>query len=163
MRESAVISLLISFISTLVESRVIFRVSIARLHEVFGPGVAGSRLDALPATEFIDCHFPAKPLQHDTNLLLRGVFPPGLYPDLLHEAPGLPGSGLGSISFIFDFPGHNSLLSLFSSLLPLRNSCHLTGVYGFSDLFRVPLSLTVYNSVILSESIYFDIINLTII
>jgi len=33
---------------------------------------------------------------------------------MLHKAPGLLGSGLGSISFIFVFLGHNSLLSLFN-------------------------------------------------
>ncbi len=31
-----------------------------------------------------------------------------IYSNLLHKAPGLLGSGLGSISFIFDFLGHIS-------------------------------------------------------
>jgi hypothetical protein len=76
--------------------------------------------DAFPATEFVDCHFPTKPLQHNTDLLLWSVLPPGRYPNLLHKAPGLLGSGLGSISFVFIFLRHNSLLSLFSQLLPLK-------------------------------------------
>ena len=76
--------------------------------------VGCSGVGALAATEFVDGHFPTEPLQHDTDLLLRGVFPSGCYSNLLHKAPGLLGSGLGSISFIFVFLGHNSLLSLFS-------------------------------------------------
>ena len=108
-------------------------------------GGVGSRLYAFPATEFIDCHFPTEPLQHDTDLLFRSVLPPGLYPNLLNKALGLLGSGFGNISFIFVFLGHNLLLSLLRLVYYLTRSLyHPSRVYGFSGPVCVPLSLTVY-------------------
>ena len=62
--------------------------------------VIGSRLDPFPAAEVPNCHLPAEALQHDADLLLRGVLEPGYHPNLLHEAPGFLGSGLGSIGLV---------------------------------------------------------------
>ena len=66
----------------------------------------------MPTGNFHQLWDATESLQHDADLLLRGIFPSGSYPNLLYEAPSGLGPGLSSISFIFVvFLGHNSLLS----------------------------------------------------
>ena len=58
---------------------------LARFHELLGPCVGGVRLDSLPPAPVTHCNLPAKPLQHDADLLLGGVRAPGGCSDSLYE------------------------------------------------------------------------------
>jgi len=67
---------------------------LAGFHEFFGPGIVGAGLDAFPAAQVIDRYLAPETLQHDADLLFRGVLTPGGDPDLSDEATGFvsPGS-----------------------------------------------------------------------
>jgi hypothetical protein len=83
----------------------------AGFHEFLGPGIVGAGLDAFAAAKITHRYFTAKTLEYNPDLLFRGVFPPGGYPDLLDETLGSLSPGFSGFGFVLVILGHEKLLS----------------------------------------------------